>query len=186
MCADLWTFTAYFQYRGNYHRLCNGFPSFPESSQPIHGVIEKKALKTSRPQNTVQICEQHLAKNHNINDADCLKFTHDNVKGNSLTLYDCVGHKEEDGSLNMEVYRKPTHTTDTYFSNQTPSRTSAECYQTTEQTKNRPGKERTMPKHHPPYFAVVLVKLKRIFGRVSGKESVVHLCRKRQRSLIQG
>lgn len=37
-----------------------------------------------------------------------IKFTCEDVKDSSLALLDCGGHVEEDGSLNIEFYRKPT------------------------------------------------------------------------------
>jgi len=39
-----------------------------------------------------------------------IKFTREDAKDQKLPFLDCVVHIEEDGSLNTEVYRKPTHT----------------------------------------------------------------------------
>ena len=38
-----------------------------------------------------------------------IKFTQEDVKGDNLPFLDCAVHTEEDRSLNIEVYRKPTH-----------------------------------------------------------------------------
>ena len=39
-----------------------------------------------------------------------IKFTQEDVRGDGLPLLYCTVHTEEDRSLNIEVYRKPTHT----------------------------------------------------------------------------
>ena len=41
---------------------------------------------------------------------DNIKFTQEDVRGDSLPFLDCAVHTEEDRSLTVEVYRKPTHT----------------------------------------------------------------------------
>ena len=38
-----------------------------------------------------------------------IKFPLEDVRGHSLPFLDCAVHTEEDRSLNIEVYRKPTH-----------------------------------------------------------------------------
>lgn len=46
-----------------------------------------------------------------INNVDhYIKFTLEEVKDNSPVSFDCAGCKEEDRSLEVEVYRKPTPT----------------------------------------------------------------------------
>ena len=39
-----------------------------------------------------------------------IKFMREDVRGDSLPFLDCAVHTEEDRSLNIEMYRKPTHT----------------------------------------------------------------------------
>ena len=39
-----------------------------------------------------------------------IKFTREDAKDHKLAFLYCAVHTEEDGSLNTEVYRKPTHT----------------------------------------------------------------------------
>ncbi|KAL3978929.1 G2/M phase-specific E3 ubiquitin-protein ligase [Sarotherodon galilaeus] len=39
-----------------------------------------------------------------------IKFTREDTKDNCLPFLDCAVHIEENGNLNIEVYRKPTHT----------------------------------------------------------------------------
>ena len=39
-----------------------------------------------------------------------IKFTWEDAKDNKLPFLDCAVYIEEDGHLNTEVYRKPTHT----------------------------------------------------------------------------
>ena len=38
-----------------------------------------------------------------------IKFTREDVRGDGLSFLDCALHNEDDRSLNIEVYRKPTH-----------------------------------------------------------------------------
>lgn len=46
----------------------------------------------------------------NINAVDSnIKFTQEDVGGNSLAFPVCAVHTEDDRSLDIEVYRKPTH-----------------------------------------------------------------------------
>ena len=38
-----------------------------------------------------------------------IKITWEDVRGHSLPFLDCAVHNKENRSLNIEVYRKPTH-----------------------------------------------------------------------------
>ena len=66
-----------------------------------------------------QVCGRHLGQNQNINAVDGkIKFTKEDVRGDSLPFLDCPVHTDDDWSLNTEVYRKPSHIGTFHFHHQ--------------------------------------------------------------------
>ena len=100
-----------------------GLPVSPNVANLYMEEVEKKALtsfKGTAPSHwfryvndtwvKIQTHEVEAFTNH-INTVDRnIKFTREDVKDNVLAFLDCAVHLETDGSLCIEVYRKPTHT----------------------------------------------------------------------------
>ncbi|KAK7925859.1 hypothetical protein WMY93_008169 [Mugilogobius chulae] len=113
--------------RGNFYRQIHGCamgsPVSPIVANLYMEEVEKKALTTfpDKPPSHwfryvddtfVKIKKQDLeAFTSHINAVDSnIKFTREDSKDNQLAFLDCSAIIGEDGKLQLEVYRKPTHT----------------------------------------------------------------------------
>ncbi|KAK7893340.1 hypothetical protein WMY93_022492 [Mugilogobius chulae] len=124
---DICLNTTYFKFRGNFYRQIHGCamgsPVSPIVANLYMEEVEKKALTTfpGKPPSHwfryvddtfVKIKKQDLeAFTSHINAVDSnIKFTREDSKDNQLAFLDCSAIIGEDGKLQLEVYRKPTHT----------------------------------------------------------------------------
>ncbi|TWW61021.1 hypothetical protein D4764_05G0011110 [Takifugu flavidus] len=124
---DLCLNTTYFQYREGFYRqkhgCAMGSPVSPIVANLYMEKVESQALTSftgTAPSHWfryvddtwVKIQTQELeAFSDHLNKTDeHVKFTREDVKGNSLAFLDCAVKITEDRNLTIEVYRKPTHT----------------------------------------------------------------------------
>ncbi|XP_038148866.1 uncharacterized protein LOC119788543, partial [Cyprinodon tularosa] len=119
--------TTYFKFRGNFYRQKHGCAMGSPVSLIVANLymeeMEKRALDTFNgipPSHWFRYVDDTFVKiqleeveafTKHINSVDRnIKFTREDAKDNKLPFLDCLVSMEGDGSLNIEVYRKPTHT----------------------------------------------------------------------------
>ena len=119
--------TTYFKFRNDFfrqkHGCAMGSPVSPIVANLYMEKMELKALasyKGTTPSHWFRYVDDTWVKikthevipfTDHINSVDNnIKFTREDTKENRLPFLDCAVKVEQDGSLNIEVYRKPTHT----------------------------------------------------------------------------
>ncbi|XP_070401572.1 uncharacterized protein [Nothobranchius furzeri] len=124
---DLCLTTTYFKYNEGFYRqkhdCAMGSPVSPIVANLYMEEVERKVLGSFKGRSPshwyryvddtwVKIKTQEVESfTTHINAVDKnIKFTRENIKDNCLPFLDCAVHFEENGNLNIEVYRKPTHT----------------------------------------------------------------------------
>ncbi|XP_065326070.1 uncharacterized protein LOC135932513 [Pelmatolapia mariae] len=124
---DLCLTTTYFKYNEGFYRqkhgCAMGSPVSPIVANLYMEEVERKALGSFKGRvpshwyryvddTWVKIKTQEVESfTAHINAVDKnIKFTREDTKDNCLPFLDCAVHIEENGNLNIEVYRKPTHT----------------------------------------------------------------------------
>ncbi|KAG8444735.1 hypothetical protein GDO86_009779 [Hymenochirus boettgeri] len=134
MCSllDLCLNTTYSKYREKFymqkHGCAMGSPVSPIVANLYMEEVEKQALNTFKgiaPSHWFRYVDDTWVKIHqkevqafteHINVVDQnIKFTREEVQNNKLAFLDCLVEVKENGKLEVEVYRKPTHT-DQYLS----------------------------------------------------------------------
>ena len=117
----------YFSFQGQFFEqvegASHGFPSKSHSSKPLHGVLRAKRPKHCTPPprfwhrfvDAIFVIHKEVNKQgflQHINSVDpAIKFTvEDNKEDGSIPFMDTIVKPEENGSLSITVYRKPTHT----------------------------------------------------------------------------
>ncbi|TWW81402.1 hypothetical protein D4764_01G0012170 [Takifugu flavidus] len=151
---DLCLNTTYFQYREGFYRqkhgCAMGSPVSPIVANLYMEKVESQALTSftgTAPSHWfryvddtwVKIQTQELeAFSDHLNKTDeHVKFTQEDVKGNSLAFLDCAVKITEDRSLTIEVYRKPTHTDQYLQFDSPPTGTQAREIPTTSQGRKK-------------------------------------------------
>ncbi|XP_047457867.1 uncharacterized protein LOC125018165, partial [Mugil cephalus] len=124
---DLCLTTTYFQFNGGFYRqkhgCAMGSPVSPIVANLYMEEVETRALDTfagPTPTHWYRYVDDTWVKiktkevesfTKHINTVDSnIKFTREDISGACLAFLDCLVRVEEDRSLNIEVYRKPTHT----------------------------------------------------------------------------
>ena len=114
------------------HSWAMGSPVFPIVASIYVEVVESRALINfigPAPSHLFRYVDDTWVKTQtreveaytHINAVDSnIKFSWDDVRGDSFPFLDCAVHIEEDRSLNTEVYRKPTHTDQYLFDSHHP------------------------------------------------------------------
>ncbi|KAM4589401.1 uncharacterized protein V3H82_003528 isoform 2-T2 [Fundulus diaphanus] len=124
---DLCLSTTYFKFSDQFYRqkhgCAMGSPVSPIVANLYMEEMEKRALGTFRgtpPSHWFRYVDDTFVKiqlkeveafTRHINSVDNnIKFTREDANDNKLPFLDCLVNVEGDGNLNIEVYRKPTHT----------------------------------------------------------------------------
>ena len=124
---DLCLTTTYFQYKGGFYRqkhgCAMGSPVSPIVANLYMEEVERRALDSFHgvsPSHWFRYVDDTWVKikthevqpfTEHINSVDNnIKFTREDVKDNTLPFLDCEVRIEEDRTLSVGVYRKPTHT----------------------------------------------------------------------------
>ena len=123
ICAlpDLCLVTTYFKYSEGFYSLKHGSamgsPVSPIVANLYTEEVERKALITftgTAPSHWFRYVDNTWVKIRTWEmeafTESNIKFTWKDVREDSLLFLNCVVHTEEDRSLNIRVYRKPTHT----------------------------------------------------------------------------
>ena len=113
--VDFCLMTTYFQYSEGFHRQKHGCAMGSSVSPLVASLdmeeVENKAVITftgTAPSYWFRYVEASPEHQNAVDNN--IKLTLEDVRGDSQPVLDCAVHTEEGRSLNIEIYRKPTHT----------------------------------------------------------------------------